>query len=101
MESGNLLARQSRLISESQVNETLLTQRRWKSLLRIIPWVDIQMCAHPAHTFLKDRRGAERQLTLFAPPLCHKHKGFFSFHENGMKALTEETVVQILEERAI
>lgn len=56
-----------------------------------------------ARTFLKDGEGggAGRQLTLFAPPLCHKHKGFFSFHENGMKALTEETVVQILEERAI
>lgn len=36
-----------------------------------------------AHAFLKDGWGA--MWWLFIPSLCHKHKGFFGFHENCVK----------------
>lgn len=43
--------------------------------MRIIPWVDIQMCAHAARVFLKDRQGARRQLRAGnVGHGCHRQK---------------------------
>jgi hypothetical protein len=84
-----LLARRSRLISKPQVSEKLCLTG-YRSIL-----IHIHMCSC---TFLKKTGEVQCDIVSSSLHPSAVNKGFFGSHEN---VLREETVLQILEEKAV